>query len=174
MPNLATTRRRFVVAAITFSGLTTSTVGISVLRLAEAWAADHELDRDTLITMTRLARLLYPHDSITDGVYADVLDQALSETADSNGSFAATLSLAERALDALGDGEFFYLEEAAQIAALKAVEKQEFFAEIQQAVRFRLYNHPIVWEHLGYEGSSWEEGGYVERGALEIEWLPEA
>ena len=167
-----TTRRRFVVAAITFSGLTTATIGVSVLRLGQSWAAGD--DGDTLAAMTRLARLLYPHDAVPDSVYAEVLDQALSATAGSNGSFARTLTAAEAALDAHGDGDFIFLDETTQIEALRAVEHEGFFAAIQSAVGFRLYNHPAVWRHIGYEGPSWQQGGYLHRGAGEIDWLPEA
>ncbi len=49
-----------------------------------------------------------------------------------------------------------------------------FFAAIQWAVKIRVYNHPAIWELLDYEGPSFEQGGYLNRGAGEIDWLPEA
>jgi len=36
-----------------------------------------------------------------------------------------------------------------------------------------LYNQHDVWTKLGYEGPSWEKGGYLERGFNDIDWLPE-
>ena len=35
-----------------------------------------------------------------------------------------------------------------------------------------LYNDPQVWEKLGYEGPSAEQGGYLSRGFDDIDWLP--
>ncbi len=169
----STTRRRFVVAAITFSGLASATIGVSVLRLSAAWARDDDVDEDTRLAMVRLARLLYPHDEIPNSVYAEVLDDALSATADSNGSFAKTLAAAEAALDARADGDFLELEEAEQIAALRAVESEDFFVAIHGVVGYRLYNNATVWQHIGYEGPSYQEGGYLHRGAGDIDWLDE-
>ena len=40
------------------------------------------------------------------------------------------------------------------------------------AVRAELYYLPAVWALLGFEGSSVEFGGYVDRGFDDIDWLP--
>jgi len=36
-----------------------------------------------------------------------------------------------------------------------------------------LYNLPEVWEALGYEGASFDKGGYLTRGFNDLDWLPE-
>ena len=168
-----TTRRRFIVAAITFSGITLGTFGPPVLRLGKVWAqSGGDLDQDTLNAMVRMARRLYPHDTISDEVYAEVLDQAMSSTA-ADESFASVLGAAEEALNAQQPGNFTELDEAGQIAAMKSVEGMDFFDQIRGAVSFGLYNHPAVWQLLGYEGPSYEKGGYLHRGAGDIDWLPE-
>jgi hypothetical protein len=56
---------------------------------------------------------------------------------------------------------------------MKSVESEPFFAAIQGGVMARFYNHPKVWEHIKYPGSSVEFGGYVDRGFDDIDWLPE-
>jgi hypothetical protein len=33
-----------------------------------------------------------------------------------------------------------------------------------------LYNNPEVWPKFGYEGSSAEHGGYINRGFNDIDW----
>ena len=35
-----------------------------------------------------------------------------------------------------------------------------------------LYNDPETWALLGYEGSSYEHGGYIDRGFDDLDWLP--
>ena len=36
-----------------------------------------------------------------------------------------------------------------------------------------LYNDKEVWDVLGYEGASFDKGGYVNRGFNDLDWLPE-
>jgi hypothetical protein len=166
-------RRRFVIGAVAFSSLAVL-LGPPAFRFIRDFANPaRALDPATRAAMVRMARLLYPHDSITDEVYADVLDGALTSAA-TESAFAETLRAAETALDAQQPRRFVDLDEAAQIAAMQAVESQPFFLLIQEAVRSRLYNHPAVWALVGYEGPSFERGGYLNQGAGVIDWLPEA
>jgi len=105
-------------------------------------------------------------------VYLDVLNLAMSMTA-SDGSFAALLDVAVDSLNASQSGDFADLDEASQIAALQSVESQPFFAAIQMNVGVTFYYHPAVWALLGYEGPSFDKGGYLHRGSGDIDWLPE-
>ena len=157
------TRRRFLVAAITFTGVAT---GTTLLSASKAWAQSGDGPGSVML---RLARLMFPHDRVADEVFAEVLDDALGATA-ADGSFAATLDTAANALPA----DFMALDEATQVEALKALQDETFVGAIFFAVRLRLYNHPAAWAVMGYEGPSWQKGGYLNRGAGEIEWLPEA
>ncbi|NJO38293.1 MAG: hypothetical protein HC871_12680 [Rhizobiales bacterium] len=36
-----------------------------------------------------------------------------------------------------------------------------------------LYNDHEVWKIFGYQGASFEEGGYLYRGFDDLSWLPE-
>ena len=36
-----------------------------------------------------------------------------------------------------------------------------------------LYNDQETWETLGYEGASFDQGGYVNRGFNDLDWLPD-
>jgi hypothetical protein len=164
-------RRRFLVAAITLAGAGSSAFGPAVLRVGKAWAQGAELGASTKETMVRMARLLFPHNAIGDDVYADVLDRALASTA-ADASFAETLRQAEIALDRQG-GTFVERDEASQLAALRAIERTAAFNAIHATVRSRFYNHPAVWQHLGYGGPSYAQGGYLNRGAGEVDWLAE-
>ncbi len=169
--DLAFNRRRFLVAAIALSGF--GILGPSVLRLSRAWAqSGTPLEEDILRALVQMARRLYPHDAIPDEVYAQVLGDALASTADEE-SFAETLRSAEQELNSQQPADFIDLDAYAQIEAMRAVEQMSFFATIQEAVKIRVYNHPAIWNLLGYEGPSYQQGGYLNRGAGEIDWLPE-
>ena len=168
-----TTRRRFLVAAITFSACATGTLGSSMLRLSSAWAESHgDLDKVTMNGMVRMARLLFPHDAMSDEFYAGVLDSALAATA-SDSSFAELLKAADAALNSAKAGKWADLDEEQQLAVMREVEGMGFFAAIQGAVRAGVYLNPVFWEHIGYPGSSKEHGGYLHRGSGDIDWLPE-
>lgn len=174
MNDSITSRRRFLVAAITFSGLAGSTVGAPFPGLSKAWAQSvNGGDEEMNAAMVRMARLLYPHDSIADDVYRDVLNLAMSATA-IDGSFAAILDIAFDALNASQSVKFVDLDEASQISALKSIEGQPFFAAIQINVGTTFYYHPAIWALLGYEGPSFVKGGYLHRGSGDIDWLPES
>ena len=171
MNDKKTTRRRFLVASIAFSGCAFGTMGASMLRISATWAESRgKVDRETLNAMIRMARMLFPHDALSDEIYGDVLDSALSGAA-TDPSFAESLNAAEKALDAARPGNWIDLDESEQLAAMHDVEGMGFFAAIQGAVMARFYNHPKVWEHIGYPGSSVEYGGYVDRGFDDIDWL---
>lgn len=168
-----TTRRRFLVAAMTFSACASGTLGPSMLRISSAWAESNgKIDDETLSAMVRMARLLFPHDAMTDEFYGDVLDNALSSTV-SDQSFAVALNAAEQALNDARPGDWADLDESEQIAAMKEVQGEGFFAAIVGSVRAGIYLNPAFWEHIGYPGSSKEFGGYVNRGSDDIDWLPE-
>lgn len=160
-------RRRLLIAAVAFAG------SAEALRLGRAWAQNGPAqDEPTQRAMALMARRLYPHDGLPDSVYARVLGDALAATAGDT-AFANMLAEAENSLNAQQDADFIDLDEAGQLAALRSVEQAVFFSGIQTAVRLRLYNHPAFWELIGYEGPSWHSGGYLNRGAGEIDWLPE-
>ncbi|MGI9271734.1 MAG: hypothetical protein ACR2QT_08170 [Woeseiaceae bacterium] len=169
--NSALSRRKFLVAAIALSGLASGMPGLSVLR--RAWAQSvTPLEEDVYHALVQMARRLYPHDSIPDEVYAQVLDDVLAATANDE-SFVEMLQSAEQVLNSQQPTDFIDLGTDAQIEAMRAVEQMSFFAAIRWAVYVRLYNHSAIWNLIGYEGPSFQQGGYLNRGAGEIDWLPE-
>jgi hypothetical protein len=168
-----TTRRRFVVAAIGLTGVATGTLGPAAMRAGLAWAqSGRAVDDSTLDVMTKMARRLFPHEALSDRAYLDVLNAALAAPAEDD-SFATILADAEAALDAGQPRRFVDLEATAQIEVLRRHEQADFFLAIQAAVRNGIYTHPEFLSHIGYPGPSFAAGGYLNRGAGEIDWLPE-
>jgi len=168
MGNDTTSRRRFVAAAIALSGATASA---SLLKPISAWAqsgADSRPDAD----MVRFARLLYPHDALDDDVYAQVLGDAISAVADDD-VVATQLDDVGVLLDTQAGGDFLAADEDTQVNAMRGVEQAAAFAAIRVRIRDGLYLHPACWKVVGYGGPSFQHGGYLHRGAGEIDWLPE-
>jgi len=165
MNDSQTTRRRFLLAALAFS--TTAVTGSAWLRGAAAWASSNDGT-----TLARFGRLLFPHDGLSDKVYAEVMNNVLMALA-SNPNTENLLAAAEHALDAQDDTAWIERDESEQIAAIENIQGQAFFAAIVETLRGAFYYNPAVWSHIDYPGSSKEHGGYKFRGFNDIDWLPE-
>lgn len=169
--NLA--RRRLVIAIAAFSGAAAIGRDSRLSVLGRAWAeTPGQPGAGVHAAMLRMARLLYPHDALPDAVYAGILDRALSDVA-AGAEFARQLDRAAAALDARAGRAWMELELAAQVAAMRDIETEAFFVAIQNAVRAGIYFDPAFWKHIGYAGPSKGFGGYLHRGAGDIDWLPE-
>jgi len=170
MNNKKTTRRRFLVAAITFSAVAASVPGTTWLRNSAAWAESTD-DPDGLLA--HMARCLFPHDGISDNVYAEVMSGVITATAD-DPSMNAMLQAAESAFNSKRRKPWMSLDETEQVAVVQELQNEAFFAVILATVRGHFYYHPAVLQHLDYPGSSREYGGYINRGFDDIDWLPES
>jgi len=167
------TRRRFLVAVIALSGAAGAALEPGLFQLGRAWAETPGQINDTVrFAMVRMARLLYPHDALADEVYADVLDQALTDTA-TGADFTGQLEEAAAALAERSGGAWQDLDVSAQIEAMQGIETASYFAAIQNSVRNGIYNGAAFWKHVGYPGPSKNFGGHLHHGAGEIDWLPE-
>ena len=167
------TRRRFIVAIAALSGFAGSALNPGLLSLSQAWAqSPGEVTPEVRHTMVRMARLLYPHDALPDDVYAGVLDGVLSDIA-SGTAFARQLDAASAALADRSNGEWLERGSAEQIEVMRQIETTEYFGAIQAAVQAGIYNGAAFWKQVGYPGPSKDFGGYIDRGAGEIDWLPE-
>ena len=167
------TRRQFIISVIALSGAAGAAVEPSLFALSQAWAElPDRVDEMVRLNMVRMARLLYPHDALSDEVYAGVLEQTLSDTV-SGDIFARQLEEANTALTERSGGAWQDLDIAAQIEAMRSIESETYFTAIQNSVRAGIYNGPAFWKHVGYLGPSKNFGGYLHRGAGEIDWLPE-
>jgi len=167
------TRRRFIVALAALCGAAGSALKPDLFSVSRAWAESAGPPDGALReTMVRMARLLYPHDALSDDVYAAVLDQALSDMA-SGEAFSRQLDEAAAALAEQTGGAWLGLDPAAQIQAMRDIETEPFFVAVENQVRAGIYMGAAFWKHVGYPGPSKGFGGYRYHGAGDIDWLPE-
>ena len=59
-----------------------------------------------------------------------------------------------------------------QLQNLKRIDGNDFFETVRGATMNGLYGNPRVAAFFGWEGSSVEHGGYINRGFDDIGWLP--
>ena len=169
-------RRRFLeTSSQAAAGVVIAAVGGTTLLMASdgAWAMSLEtLSAADATTLLKALRVIYPHDSLGDQYYAAVV-AALDEDAKGGGETAGLLKDGVAGLDQAYGIPFAELSEGNQLRVLTAIQDTPFFQTIRGKAVVALYNNPLVWQAFGYEGASFEEGGYLERGFDDLGWLPE-
>lgn len=128
------------------------------------------LSSRTMATITAAARSMYPHDALPDDLYARVGDK-LAEAAREDSAAARTIEDGVSALN--GDRPFAELSADERLQALKAIEDSEFFELVRSTAVVEVYSDPRAWQVLGYEGPSFDRGGYIDRGFNDLDWLPD-
>ena len=136
-----------------------------------AWAVETmALKPETMATLVQMARDIYPHDQVSDEYYViAVKGYDTPETADAVEAGIAALNAA-----AQGKGHANYLAagwERDRVDILRSMENSPFFQQVRGGLVTGLYNQKAVWPIFGYEGSSFEFGGYIDRGFNDINWL---
>ena len=119
--------------------------------------------------LVRMIRVLYPHDRFASGPYertADAVLDAANKTPAQKLAFAA-------GLEDLRSAAFESLDDAAATEYLHGIAGSPFFATVRGSAVVALYNDQEVWNTLGYEGPSFDQGGYVDRGFNDLDWLPD-
>ena len=135
--------------------------------LNETQLTDHA--RTVLI---RVIRVAFPHARIPDGPYERTADIILKE-AQASTWFRVALTQGLNSLDGLAGGDFCAIDDDNAYRVLKGIEGTDFFGFVRRTTVLNLYDDQEVWAVLGYEGPSFDEGGYLHRGFDDLDWLPE-
>jgi hypothetical protein len=122
-------------------------------------------------TLAQLAQTLFPHRGLGTEDYAGIARAMSAARRDTPGLEAACAALLP-ALDRASGGRWLLLEAEARVAAVEAVASDPAFEPVRDAALAAVYRHPGVWRLIGYGGSSFEFGGYLQRGFDRVDWLP--
>ena len=167
-------RRAFLAGASTATAIFVS--GGAIIHPVEAWGLEATaLKPETMLTLVKLARDIYPHDRLADRFYALAI-KGYDAKAAKDEKARAMLEEGVAALDAAakkahgttyaGTGW-----EAQRVKLLEAIETSSFFQTIRGGLVTGLYNQKEIWPLFGYEGESASKGGYINRGFNDIAWL---
>lgn len=124
------------------------------------------------VTLVRLLKVAYPHGSFPDGPYERTAQAVLDAAAGAPRQLAQLLQ-GLHDLDELREVPFVELADDTALTVLRGIHEAAFFANIRAVAIVALYNDHEVWDLLGYEGASFDQGGYVSRGFNDLDWLPE-
>jgi hypothetical protein len=123
-----------------------------------------------MATITAAARTMYPHDALSDDVYARVAEK-LAEAAREDSGAARTIEDGVSALN--GGGPFAELSGDEQLETLRGIEGSDFFELVRSTAVVEIYSDQRTWQLVGYEGPSFDQGGYINRGFDDLDWLPD-
>ena len=129
-------------------------------------------------TLLVLARDIFPHDRISDRYYLQALEPLEAQAA-ADDTLKSLLSEGVAALDRLAKLRFRKAyaaldKESERLSLLYVIEHGAFFQKVKGHLVTGFYDNKAVWPLFGYEGSSWEKGGYLNRGFDDIDWLDQA
>jgi hypothetical protein len=165
------TRRTFIKAA----GATGATVyvvwsGPAGFGSRIALAADlTALNTARAKEMMAMTRQLFPHDKLGDEYYWVVVESIDHDMAGSP-ALAARIRDGLAELNHVAGGTFAAVDADKQVDVMKNLESTPFFSDMFSKTQFYFYNNKAVWPKFGYEGSSWENGGYINRGFNDVTW----
>ena len=123
-----------------------------------------------MATITAAARAMYPHDALPDDVYARVAEK-LAEAAREDSGVARMIGDGVSALN--GGGPFAGLSADEQLKTLQELEGSDFFELVRLTAVVEVYSDQRTWRLVGYEGPSFDKGGYIDRGFNDLDWLPD-
>lgn len=167
-------RREFLKqgSGIIVGALAFSSGPIALLAPSRTWALElSALDESTGRALLKFARHLFPHDTMEDAVYAMVVKALDKDAADAGAK--KLLGDGVAALDRAAGGNWMAQSADRQLVAVKALEGTAFFNKVRGTCVTALYDNPLAYAHFGYEGSSWQKGGYLNRGFDDLKWLPD-
>lgn len=150
--------------------------GGAVMCPSESWAVEAKnLKPETVRTLIKMSRDIYPHDRLADKYYA-VAVKGMDDKATDGAPLKQQLEdgvakLDEAAKAAYGVGYADVGWEHERVALLHKIEKDGFFQAVRGDLVVSIYNNKDIWPIFGYEGESASKGGYIKRGFDDIDWL---
>lgn len=169
---VAMSRRMFLMTT-TMAGITTST-----LLGGKAFAASDVLTKAQGASLLQMIQDIYPHPTILNLSHYQAIVATVLTNAEANEDMAKDLTEGLAQIDAQAQALFGvpYVEiedPDAREGLLRHFQHDGFFQGVRWTAYFGIYDNKEIWPLLGYEGSSVEHGGYIDRGFSDITFVPE-
>ena len=126
-------------------------------------------DPEMKARLMRMVKVAFPHGQFPDSCYERNCDAIMGAASGNPGQ----ITMFMQGMHDLKDAGFDDMDDAAALAHLQSIEGTPFFQLMRGTTVLTLYNDHEVWEILGYEGASFDQGGYINRGFNDLDWLPD-
>jgi hypothetical protein len=157
------------------SAATVAAVAVSGTTLLASAAETAGLSAEDSRALLKFTRDLFPHDRLHDSFYAKAIaplqDEAAKDAATRKLLAGGIAQLNASTMASAGKPFADVPDESVRVAAIKQIEGGAFFAKVYDGTMTSLYNQPELWPKFGYEGPSSAQGGYINRGFSDIDWL---
>jgi hypothetical protein len=164
------TRRALLSRAVAAGALAVAGAGFIAAPNA-AWALEVSVITPTqMATLLQMARDIYPHDQVPDQFYAVAVKGYDAEL--KKDFIDAGIAELDAAAKALGHADYVSIGwEEDRVKVLQSIEGGVFFQTVRSGLVTGLYNQKEIWPIFGYQGESFSQGGYIDRGFNDIDWL---
>lgn len=129
------------------------------------------LDDNEANSLLQMIQRIFPHGDLDKAYYGAVVE-VLDSEATASSEAATTLKLGISDLDKAAGERWLDLTADEQTDILKGMQQHDLFQTVLGKGTYTIYNNPEVWAKFGYEGPSFDKGGYLERGFNDLDWLP--
>ena len=157
------------------SAATVAAVAVSGTTLLASAAETAGLSAEDSRALLKFTRDLFPHDRLHDSFYAKAIaplqDEAAKDAATRKLLAGGIAQLNASTMASAGKPFADVPDESVRVAAIKQIEGGAFFDKVYNSTMTPLYNQPELWPKFGYEGPSSAQGGYINRGFSDIDWL---
>ncbi len=169
---LGLTRRRFLMTT-TMAGVTTG-VMLGGARAALAGPLDER--QSTLLL--RMVQDIYPHPELLQVAHYQAIADTVTKGAGDDAATATALTDGLGRIDALanqlhGTGYVAIEDADTREGVLRHFQHEGFFQGVRWTAYFGIYDNKEIWPLFGYQGSSVEQGGYIDRGFSDITFVPQ-
>jgi hypothetical protein len=174
MGSLAMNRRRFLETSSRLAvgaALGAAGGGAATLAPSGALAGTRTISASQATTLVAMARHLFPHDQLGDQYYVAAVE-ALDEQAAADPNLGVQLAQGVAELDGAMGIPFIKLSSGNQLQVIESLAGTPFFGIVRGATLGALYGNDTIARSFGFEGSSVEYGGYIDRGFDDLGWLP--
>lgn len=164
--------RRMFLMTTAMAGVTTSAM-LSSANPAFAAVLD-EAESATLLQMTQD---IYPHPDLLEISHYQAIADTVATNAEGDAAAADGLRdglkrINEQAKALFGVSYTEIEDPDAREGLLRKFQNEGFFQGVRWTAYFAIYNNKDVWPLFGYQGSSVEHGGYIDRGFSDITFVP--
>lgn len=165
------TRRQLLSRSLATAGSLAVTGAGFIAAPNAAWALEVTVITPAqMATLLQMARDIYPHDQVPDQFYAVAVKGYDSE--DAKALVEAGIAELDAAAQAFGHADYLSIGwEEDRVKVLQSIETSVFFQTVRSGLVTGLYNQKEIWPIFGYQGESFSQGGYIERGFNDIDWL---
>lgn len=170
--HLGMSRRMFLMTT-TMAGITTS----AMLGSARAVFAS-PLDAGQSAILLRMVQDIYPHPGLLKIAHYQAIADAVVKGAEDKAETAAPLIEGLGRINALAQklfrADYVNVTDAdAREGILRKFQNEGFFQGVRWTAYFGIYDNKDIWPLFGYQGSSVEFGGYIDRGFSDITFVPQ-